>query len=80
MTEGRIQMNAALAQVTAKKNGDIVVQLEPDSYITPEEVADLIRMRGKTVAVQIVDPDQPLPLEYEDAGEEPRGVELALVE
>lgn len=75
-------MSATLAQVTAKKNGDIVVQLEPDGYITPEEVAGLIRMRGKVVGVQIVDPDQPLPLEYEDDGEGPElsGTELALVE
>lgn len=79
MSEGTIQTRATLAQVTAKKNGDLVVQLEPDDYITPEEVADLIRMRGKVVAVQIVDPDQPLPLEYEEPEDE-QAPGLALAE
>ena len=69
MAEGRIQMRATLDSVAAKKNG-IVVQLMPDDYTTPEDFAELCRMRGKQVAVEIVDPDQPLPLEYEDAGGE----------
>jgi len=65
MAEGNIQMRATLAVVTAKKNG-IVVQLEPDDYTSPEDFAELCRMRGKQVAVQIVDPDQPLPLDFEE--------------
>ena len=35
----------------------------------PEDFAELCRMRGKQVAVKIVDPDQPLPLEYDDEPE-----------
>ena len=81
MAEGTIQMRATLDSVSAKKNG-IVVQIMPDDYTTPEDFAELCRMRGKTVAVQIVDPEQPLPLEYEDDDAQPeaRGTELALVE
>ncbi len=77
MAEGTIQMRATLDSIAAKKNGT-VVQLIPDDYITPEDVAYLYRMRGKVVAVQIVDPEQPLPLEYDDEGEQAPG--LALVE
>lgn len=65
MAEGRIRMSATLDSIAAKKNGT-VVQLVPDDYITPEDVADLYRMRGKKVAVEIVDPEQPLPLEYDE--------------
>ncbi len=78
MSNGTIRMRATLDSVAAKKNG-IVVQLMPDDYTTPEDFADLCRMRGKLVAVQIVDPDEPLPLEYdEDPG--PDGGALALAE
>lgn len=65
MARGNIQISATLDSIAAKKNGT-VVQLVPDGFVTPEDIADLYRMRGKTVAVQIVDPEQPLPLEYED--------------
>ena len=77
---GRIHLSATLDSIAAKKNGTIV-QLVLDGYVPPEDVADLYRMRGKTVAVQIVDPEQPLPLEYDDKPEpELAGTELAVVE
>lgn len=81
MAEGHIQLSATLDSIAAKKNGTIV-QFVLDGYVPAEDVADLYRNRGKTAAVQIVDPEQPLPLEYEDAGDEDdlRGTELALVE
>lgn len=69
MAEGRIRMTATLDSIAAKKNGT-VVQLVPDDYITPEDVADLYRMRGRKVAVEIVDPEQPLPLEYDEPTED----------
>lgn len=68
MARGSIRITATLDSIAAKKNGT-VVQLVPDGFVTPEDIADLYRMRGKTVAVQIVDPDQPLPLEYDDGDE-----------
>ena len=69
MTDGRINLSAAIDSIAAKGNGT-VLQLKLDGFTTPEDVADLYRMRGKTVAVQLVDPEQPLPLEYEqDDGE-----------
>lgn len=69
MTDGRINLSAAIDSIAAKGNGTIL-QLKLDGFTTPEDVADLYRMRGKTVAVQLVDPEQPLPLEYEqDDGE-----------
>lgn len=65
MTEsGAIQFSAVLDGINAKNSGT-VVQLKPDGYVTPEDVADLYRLRGRTVAVQIVDPDEPLPIEPE---------------
>ena len=65
MTEsGAIQFSAVLDGINAKGSGT-VVQLKPDGYVTPEDVADLYRLRGRTVAVQIVDPDAALPLEYQ---------------
>lgn len=71
MTDGQVRFSAKLKGVTVKDNGT-VVQLEPDGYVTPEDIADLYRMRGKTVAVALVDPDQPLPLEYDtEPDEEP---------
>lgn len=73
MEDGQVRFSAKLKAVTVKDNGT-VVQLEPDGYVTPEDIADLYRMRGKTVAVALVDPDQPLPLEYE---EEPEGYDVA---
>lgn len=69
MKDGQVRFSAKLKAVTVKDNGTIV-QLEPDGYVTPEDIADLYRMRGKTVAVVLVDPDQPLPLEYEEEPEE----------
>lgn len=80
MAEGRIHLSATLDSIAAKKNGTIV-QLVLDGYVPPEDVADLYRMRGKTVAVQIVDPEQPLPLEYDGDEPEPElaGTELAVV-
>lgn len=76
-----IQVSATLKAITAKGTGT-VLQLELGGFTTKEDIADLYALRGKTVAVQIVDPEQPLPLEYEDAGDEDdlRGNELALVE
>ncbi len=66
MTEsGAIQFSAVLDGINAKGSGT-VVQLKPDGYVTPEDVADLYRLRGRTVAVQIVDPDAALPLKYEE--------------
>lgn len=73
MARGNIQITATLDSIAAKKNGT-VVQLVPDGFVTPEDIADLYRMRGKVVAVQIVDPEQPLPLEYDD---EPQDSSLA---
>lgn len=71
MAKGTIQLTATLDSIAAKKNGT-VLQLMPDEFVTPEDVAELYRMRGKTVAVQIVDPEQPLPLDYdEEDGAEP---------
>lgn len=65
MTEsGAIQFNAVLDGINAKGSGT-VVQLKPDGYVTPEDVANLYRLRGRTVWVQIVDTDAPLPLECE---------------
>lgn len=61
---GAIQFNAVLDGINAKGSGT-VVQLKPDGYVTPEDVANLYRLRGRTVWVQIVDPDAPLPLECE---------------
>ena len=76
----RIHLSATLDSIAAKKNGTIV-QLVLDGYVPPEDVDDLYRMRGKTVAVQIVDSEQPLPLEYDGETEpELNGTELAVVE
>jgi len=69
MSDGRVSLSAKLKAVTVKDNGTIV-QLEPDSWVTPEDVAELYRMRGKVLAVQLVDPEQPLPLEYGEPGGE----------
>lgn len=71
MTDGRIALSATLDSIAAKNNGTIL-QLKLDGFTTPEDVADLYRMRGKTVAVQLVDPEQPLPLEYDpdDGGDD----------
>lgn len=63
MSDGRVSLSAKLKAVTVKDN-ETIVQLEPDSWVTPEDVAELYRMRGKVLAVQLVDPEQPLPLEY----------------
>ncbi len=65
MAEGRIRMRATLDSVAAKKSGT-VVQLVPDDYTTPEDFAELFSLRGKVVAVEIVDPEQPLPLQYDE--------------
>ena len=79
MARGSIRITATLDSIAAKKNGT-VVQLVPDGFVTPEDIADLYRMRGKTVAVQIVDPEQPLPLEYEGTEGGPGPVEaVALI-
>ena len=69
MTDGQVRFSAKLKAINAKDNGT-AIQLEPDGYVTPEDIADLYRMRGKTVAVVLVDPDQPLPLEYEEEAPE----------
>lgn len=68
MADYSIQMGATLDAIAAERNGTTVT-LVLDSYVGPEDVADLYRMRGKQVAVQIVDPDQPLPLDYGDGDE-----------
>ena len=79
MTDGRIALSATLDSIAAKNNGTIL-QLKLDGFTTPEDVADLYRMRGKTVAVQLVDPDQPLPLEYDSDDETDSEPGLMLVE
>lgn len=81
MTDGRIEISAVLDGINAKGSGT-VIQLKPDGFITPEDVADLYRLRGRTVAVVIVAPDQPLALDYaEDVGEDgPDGAGLMLAE
>lgn len=75
MTDGRIALSATIDSIAAKNNGTIL-QLKLDGFTTPEDVADLYRMRGKTVAVQLVDPDQPLPLEYDDETDAEPGLML----
>ena len=82
MDTGTIDIRCKLDTITAKGNGTTDVKLVlTDDYVTPEDVADLYRMRGKSVAVRIVDPEQPLPLEYEDAEPEVEVTAgLALVE
>jgi glycerophosphoryl diester phosphodiesterase len=52
------------------KREDLTLAIELKADGIEREVADLIRMRGKVVAVQIVDTDQPLPLEYEEPEDE----------
>lgn len=79
MTDGRIALSATLDSIAAKNNGTIL-QLKLDGFTTPEDVADLYRMRGKTVAVQLVDPEQHLPLEYDDDDETDAEPGLMLVE
>lgn len=68
MNDGTITLSATLDTIAAKKNGT-VVQLLLDGFTTPEDVADLYRMRGKATGVIIRDPEQPLPLEYDDGTE-----------
>lgn len=78
MANGNIQITATLDSIAAKKNGT-VVQLVLDGFVTPEDIADLYRMRGKTVAAQIVDPDHPLPLDYEPEPEAEQEPGLAVI-
>lgn len=79
MAEGRIQDNMVLDSITARGTGT-VIQLKPSGFITPEDIAELYRMRGKTVAVQIVDPEQQLPLQYEEEDADEAQTGLALVQ
>lgn len=75
MAQGKITINCTLDKIVSAKTGD-TLHLVLDGYTTPEDIADLYRMRGKNVAVCLVDPEQPLPLEYEPCDEAPEEVAM----
>lgn len=69
MAADRIQVTATLDSIPAKAS-KTVVQLVLDSYVTPEEIAELYRMLGKSVAVEIVDTQQRMDLDAQDGSYE----------
>lgn len=69
---GMLDMDAEIKQVTAKGSG-IVVQIEPKGYMPPEDNAALIALMGKRIHIRAHDPEQPLPLDYFEHGDDEEG-------